>query len=121
MSVSCSASGKVFTINVLSSLGGSNFELHIANAITNPKTTAPTSTFVFETQNSGGSTIESLNNDIFLEAEEGGMASFSLTPDSSTVGSSANLEVRFRANHEIPQSGKITVAFPKWNPLAPSS
>ena len=36
------------------------------------------------------------------------------------MGATTNLEIRFKATHDIPIGSQIKVTFPKWNPSASS-
>ncbi len=96
------------------------FEIHIDGVLTNPTSTTPTSTFSIFTYTSTNTVIDSLDSNIFLTATEGSLQSSSLTPQSTVVGGSTSLDIRFRPTHAIPAGGTIRVSFPKWNPSATS-
>ena len=116
----CVASGKTITVGIGSQLT-SIFELHISNAVTNPSSTTPTSTFKFASYDASNNILDQQNSGIFLTASTGSMSSVTLTPASDVIGFTSTLTVRFTPNHPIPAGASILVTFPKWNPSASSS
>lgn len=117
-SVTCTFTGNVITATLgSSSLPAGFFQLNIATVV-NPPSATTTPTFVFETQNSSGTTLDSQTSNIFLQATPGSLSSLTLTPTSQVVGESTTLTVSLTATNKVLAGGKIKVTFPKWNPSA---
>lgn len=93
------------------------FQINIASVINPPSGTA-TSTFLFETQDSSGNTLDTQTSGIVVQATAGSLTSVSLTPSSNVVGDTTTLTVAIRITNKILAGGKVKVTFPKWNPNA---
>ena len=116
--VSWSYSGNVITAVLGStSLPAGYFQINIAYVI-NPPSGTVTSSFLFETQNSSGTTLDSQSSGIVLQATSGSLTSVTLTPSSSVVGDTTTLTVAIKITNKVLAGGKVKVTFPKWNPNA---
>ena len=111
-------SGRVITATLgTTSLPAGFFQLNISKVI-NPPSATLTTTFLFETQNSSGGSLDSQTSNIFLQATAGTLTSFTLTPSSNVVGESTVLKVSITIANKLLAGGMIKIAFPKWNPNA---
>lgn len=106
-------SSPTFTVVTQADLpAGQQFQFSISNAIDNPISVKPTTTWTMLT-----STGESETNDIILTATAGEIPTedFNLYPKSPVVGQSNILQIRARLANDVPKGGLFFIEFPKWN------
>jgi len=79
-------------------------------AIDNPDSEQPTDSFKLDTSEG-----EQQSSGLSISATRGGMSMLTLTPKSTVVGDSTQLEVRWKAQHTLPKGGVVILTFPVWN------
>ncbi|CDW75779.1 UNKNOWN [Stylonychia lemnae] len=119
--LACSASGLVILITLKASISAfQTFQVNILGSFKTPTSTAETSTFTFETLNSGGTTvIDSLSSGITLGVQPDSFTSASMTQvDSFVVGAATSVTVRVEIQNQLLAGSQLKLVFPKWNPAA---
>jgi len=111
----CAFSGNVITATLGSTQLPANFFQIDISSVVNPPSTTTTGSFVFETQQSTGTVIDTQTSNIVLTATAGTMASSTLTPASDVVGATTTLTVSMTTTNTVLAGGKVKVTFPKWN------
>lgn len=101
-----------FTIQLSTDLvANKQFQFNIIGAVDNPDSEQPTNSFKLETSEG-----EVISSGLTFQAVRGSMTSLTLTPQSTVVGDSTSLVVRWKATHTLPKGGVAILTVPVWNP-----